>query len=62
MPWFSYYAEGKKALQGSAILRKLTTKQDEAELRHDAVDVGQDISDLPVIKLGAKGTVTDGAF
>jgi len=62
MPWFSYYAEGKKALPGSDILRKLTTKQDEIELRHDAVDVGQDISDLPVIKLGAKGAVTDGVF
>ncbi|TNC82805.1 MAG: hypothetical protein C9356_02750 [Oleiphilus sp.] len=62
IPWFKYYAQDKKALPGSAILQKLKSKKEKPATKREDAEIGQNMSDLPVVKLRRSDVVTEGVF
>jgi hypothetical protein len=61
IPWFEYYAEDKKPLPGSKLLKSLKSLGQKSE-RAAAVDIGEPLSLEPIIALSTQGQISDGEF
>jgi hypothetical protein len=61
IPWFEYYAEDKKPLPGSKLLKSLKSLGQKSE-RAAAVNIGEPLSLEPIIALSSRGRVSDGEF
>ena len=61
IPWFEYYAEDKKPLPGSKLLKSLKSLGQKSEPA-TAVEIGEPITLEPIIALSLQGRVSDGEF